>query len=160
MPRFFQPSSPLTLLKIWDLRTGATSETIKYDGPVTALQFDSRKVVAAAGENGVKVRISFLVITHNQLKSTYFFQIFNRTSSTQSSLITNGHTGPGERLRYMDRYLVSGGRDTAVKIWAIQKLINNRGDTTHNLLSALPYCKYIIVRKLYQWCKIEKYNNK
>ena len=30
-------------------------ETIKFDHAVTALQFDSRKVLAAAGENGVKV---------------------------------------------------------------------------------------------------------
>jgi division protein 1 len=34
---------------------GTTIETIKYEHPVTALQFDSRKIVAAAGENGVKV---------------------------------------------------------------------------------------------------------
>ncbi|KAF4605607.1 Mitochondrial fission protein [Pleurotus pulmonarius] len=42
-------------LKIWDLRTGGIFETLKYDHAVTALQFDSRKVVAATGENGVKI---------------------------------------------------------------------------------------------------------
>lgn len=31
-------------------------ETIKYEHGVTALQFDSRKVICASGENGVKVR--------------------------------------------------------------------------------------------------------
>lgn len=41
--------------QIWDLRTGAISDTIKYEYPVTALQFDSRKIVAATGENGVNV---------------------------------------------------------------------------------------------------------
>ncbi|GAA5969082.1 hypothetical protein JCM21900_000688, partial [Sporobolomyces salmonicolor] len=41
-------------IRIWDLRTGSISDTIRYDHPVTALQFDSRKIVAAAGENGVK----------------------------------------------------------------------------------------------------------
>jgi hypothetical protein len=41
--------------QIWDLRTGGIFETIKYDHGVTALQFDSRKVISAAGENGVKV---------------------------------------------------------------------------------------------------------
>jgi len=37
------------------LRTGSISDTIKYDFPITALQFDNRKIVSAAGENGVKV---------------------------------------------------------------------------------------------------------
>lgn len=41
--------------QIWDLRTGAISDTIRYEYPVTSLQFDSRKIVAATGENQVKV---------------------------------------------------------------------------------------------------------
>ncbi|KAH7916494.1 WD40-repeat-containing domain protein [Hygrophoropsis aurantiaca] len=86
-------------IRIWDVRSGGTFETLKYDHAITALQFDSRKVVAAAGENGVK--------------------IFNRTSMQHASLMTNGHTQPMERLRYMDRYLVTGGRDSAVKIWTL-----------------------------------------
>ena len=40
---------------MWDLRTGGVYETLTYDHAVTALQFDTRKVVAAAGENGIKV---------------------------------------------------------------------------------------------------------
>jgi mitochondrial division protein 1 len=40
--------------QIWDLRTGGIFETVKYDHGVTAFQFDSRKVISAAGENGVK----------------------------------------------------------------------------------------------------------
>lgn len=86
-------------IRIWDVRTGGTFETLKYDHAVTALQFDTRKVIAATGENGVK--------------------IYNRTSMQHSSLSTNGHTQPVERLRYMDRYLVSGGRDAVVKIWTL-----------------------------------------
>lgn len=43
-------------LQIWDMRTGGIFETLKYDHAVTALQFDTRKIVAATGENGVKVR--------------------------------------------------------------------------------------------------------
>jgi len=42
-------------LKIWDLRTGGVYETLTFDHAVTNLQFDTRKVVAATGENGVKV---------------------------------------------------------------------------------------------------------
>ena len=45
--------------QIWDLRTGSVSETISFDHGVSALQFDSRKIVAAAGENGVKVCLLF-----------------------------------------------------------------------------------------------------
>lgn len=89
----------LPSLQIWDLRSGGIFETIKYEHGLTALQFDSRKVVSAAGENGVK--------------------IYNRTSMQHSTLSTNGHVRPVERLRYMDRYLVSGGRDAMVKIWAL-----------------------------------------
>ena len=46
----------LVTLQIWDVRTGGIFETLKYDHAVTALQFDTRKIVAATGENGVKVR--------------------------------------------------------------------------------------------------------
>ncbi|GAA5908537.1 hypothetical protein JCM6882_001293 [Rhodosporidiobolus microsporus] len=87
-------------VRIWDLRTGAIADTIRYDHAVTALQFDSRKIVAAAGENGVKV--------------------YNRTTMQHSTLQINGHTSPVERLRFMDRYLATGGRDATVKIWALQ----------------------------------------
>ncbi|CCM01281.1 uncharacterized protein FIBRA_03330 [Fibroporia radiculosa] len=86
-------------IRIWDLRTGGIFETLKYDHAVTALQFDTRKIVAATGDNGVK--------------------IYNRTSMQHSTLMINGHTKPVERLRYMDRYLVSGGHDSTVKIWAL-----------------------------------------
>ncbi|KAJ4485503.1 WD40-repeat-containing domain protein [Lentinula aciculospora] len=86
-------------IRIWDVRTGGVFETLKYDHPVTALQFDTRKVVTATGENGVK--------------------IYNRTSMQHSTLLTNGHTSPVERLRYMDRYLVTGGRDSTVKVWSL-----------------------------------------
>jgi division protein 1 len=36
-----------------------------------------------------------------------------------STLLTNGHTSAVERLRYIDRYLVTGGRDSVVKVWAL-----------------------------------------
>ncbi|KAJ7102446.1 WD40-repeat-containing domain protein [Mycena belliarum] len=86
-------------IRIWDLRMGGIFETLQYDHAVTGLQFDSRKIIAATGENGIK--------------------IYNRTSMQHSTLLTNGHLKPVERLRYMDRYLVSGGRDSTVKIWSL-----------------------------------------
>ncbi|KAJ7651943.1 WD40-repeat-containing domain protein [Mycena polygramma] len=86
-------------IRIWDLRAGGIFETLKYDHAVTGLQFDTRKLVAATGENGIK--------------------IYNRTTMQHSTLQTNGHLKPVERLRYMDRYMVSGGRDSTVKIWSL-----------------------------------------
>ncbi|KAG8741769.1 Mitochondrial fission protein [Ceratobasidium sp. 414] len=71
-------------------------------GPVGSgvgdVQFDTRKIVAA-GDTGV--------------------EIFNRITRQYTSLTVNGHLGPAERLRYIDRYLVSGGQDATVKIWAL-----------------------------------------
>ncbi|KAG8766945.1 Mitochondrial fission protein [Ceratobasidium sp. 428] len=62
------------------------------------VQFDTRKIVAG-GDTGV--------------------EIFNRITQQYTSLSVNGHVGPVERLRYIDRYLVSGGQDATVKIWAL-----------------------------------------
>ncbi|KDE02561.1 hypothetical protein MVLG_06896 [Microbotryum lychnidis-dioicae p1A1 Lamole] len=84
-------------VRIWDIRTGSISDTIRYDYPITSLQFDSRKIVAAAGENSIRV--------------------FNRTTLQHTALTLNGHTRPTERLRFMDSYLMSGGRDHTVKVW-------------------------------------------
>lgn len=86
-------------IRVWDLRSGHVLETLHYDYPVTALQFDSRKIIAAAGACAVDV--------------------YNRTSEKHSSLIKHGHTAPVERLRYMDRYAVTGGRDSCIKVWSL-----------------------------------------
>lgn len=74
-------------------------ETLRFDRPVTSLQFDTRKIMACTGENGLSM--------------------FNRTTQQTSTLLTNGHTLPTTRLRYMDRYCVSGGKDNIVKVWAL-----------------------------------------
>jgi division protein 1 len=41
---------------------GDVSEVHRYEYPVTALQFDSRKVVACTGENGIEVSLSTLLL--------------------------------------------------------------------------------------------------
>lgn len=89
-----------TSVRVWDLRTGRTVDTLRYDGPVTALQFDTRRILVAGGTNAV--------------------QVYNRTTLQQSELMLNGHTSPVERLRFMDRYLATGGKDGFVKIWNLQ----------------------------------------
>lgn len=42
-------------LRVWDLRMGSVCETLRYDYPVTALQFDSRRILAATGARAVDV---------------------------------------------------------------------------------------------------------
>ncbi|EJT46557.1 peripheral protein of the cytosolic face of the outer membrane, Mdv1p [Trichosporon asahii var. asahii CBS 2479] len=86
-------------IRIWDMRMGQTAELHKYEYPVTCVQFDSRKVVACTGENGIEV--------------------YNRTTHEHSRLIVNGHTKPAERMRFIDKYLVSGGKDGTAKVWAM-----------------------------------------
>lgn len=58
--------APDYFIQIWDLRTGGVFETLKYDYPVTSLQFDSRKVVAAAGDNDIKVCSIYLLLSDIQ----------------------------------------------------------------------------------------------
>lgn len=86
-------------IKIWDLRTGAVTETIKYSHPISALQFDSRKIMCAAGDTSINV--------------------YNRTTLQRSTISLNGHTDTVERLRYFDRYMVTGSKDNTVKVWSI-----------------------------------------
>ncbi|KAA1072473.1 Mitochondrial fission protein [Puccinia graminis f. sp. tritici] len=86
-------------IKIWDLRTGAVTETIKYSHPITALQFDSRKIMCAAGDTNINV--------------------YNRTTLQRSTISLNGHTDTVERLRYFDRYMVTGSKDNTIKAWSI-----------------------------------------
>ncbi|EHK98591.1 putative Mitochondrial division protein 1 [Glarea lozoyensis 74030] len=42
-------------IRIWDLRTGAIHDAYAYDGPITSMMFDSRRIVSAAEEDVVKV---------------------------------------------------------------------------------------------------------
>jgi hypothetical protein len=46
-------------------------------------------------------------------------QVYNRTTRAHTRLTTNGHVRPAEKLRYVDKYLISGGRDGAAKVWAM-----------------------------------------
>ncbi|WFD36257.1 [histone H3]-dimethyl-L-lysine(36) demethylase [Malassezia cuniculi] len=64
-------------VRVWDLRTGNVLETIKYDYPVTSLQFDSRRIVAAVG--------------------TRALDVYSRTAQRHSPLAINGHASPAER---------------------------------------------------------------
>lgn len=86
-------------VRLWDLRTGNVAETIRYDHPVTSLQFDSRRIVVAPG--------------------TCALDVYSRTAQRHLPLAINGHTSPAERVCIADQYAVSGGRDNVVKVWSL-----------------------------------------
>ncbi|TKX19875.1 mitochondrial division protein [Elsinoe australis] len=93
-------------VRIWDLRTGSIFDAFAYDSPITSMQFDLRRICAAAGENVVKV--------------------YDKTDGHQWDC------GPGakldeegaadacvvENVRIKDGYMVEGRRDGMVGIWA------------------------------------------
>jgi division protein 1 len=56
-------------------------------------------VVACTAENGIEV--------------------YNRTTHAHQRLVVNGHMKPAEKMRFIDKYLVTGGRDGLAKVWAM-----------------------------------------
>lgn len=88
--------------KIWDVRTGGTFETLKYDHAVTALQFDTRKVIAATGENSVKVdflsvseycQMLILCIRRSTIARVCNIRLFLRTATRNLSSAYDIWTG-------------------------------------------------------------------
>ncbi|KAM5431779.1 Mitochondrial fission protein [Microsporum ferrugineum] len=90
-------------IRIWDLRTGTIHDAYAYDQPVTSMMFDTRRIVAAAGEDVVKV--------------------YDKTDGR------HWDCGPGvtseddrahsivERVRIKDGYLTEGRKDGTIGIW-------------------------------------------
>ena len=92
-------------MQIWDLRTGSIFDAFAYDNPITSMMFDTRRIVAAACEDVVKV--------------------YDKTDGN------HWDCGPGakdevddpppaivERVRIKDGYLVEGRKDGMVGIWS------------------------------------------
>ncbi|KAI0594381.1 WD40-repeat-containing domain protein [Biscogniauxia sp. FL1348] len=92
-------------IRIWDLRTGSIFDAYAYDNPVTSMMFDSRRIVAAAGEDVVKV--------------------YDKAESRQwdcgaGVMDTDGGRTPAivDHVRVRDGYLVEGRRDGVVGVWS------------------------------------------
>ncbi|KAF2659167.1 mitochondrial division protein 1 [Lophiostoma macrostomum CBS 122681] len=92
-------------IRIWDLRTGSIYDAYAYDNPVTSVMFDARRIVAAAGEDVVKV--------------------YDKTDGR------HWNCGPGvgvdedagvlstiERVRIKDGYMVEGRKNGMVGVWS------------------------------------------
>ncbi|PNS18349.1 Mitochondrial division protein 1 [Sphaceloma murrayae] len=91
-------------IRIWDLRTGSIFDAFAYDSPITSMQFDLRRICAAAGENVVKV--------------------YDKADGHQWDCGPGVNTQEGleasivENVRIKDGYMVEGRRDGKVGIWA------------------------------------------
>ncbi|KAI9686246.1 MAG: Mitochondrial fission protein [Bathelium mastoideum] len=91
-------------IRMWDLRTGGIYDAYAYDQPISSMMFDARRIVAAAGENVVKV--------------------YDKTDGR------HWDCGPGsnaredissvkvEHVRIKDGYMVEGRRDGMVGAWS------------------------------------------
>jgi hypothetical protein len=97
---------------------GSIVDTLKYEFPVTALQFDSRKVIACTGENGVEVRCllfslwrysSFLGVQPN-IGRTYATGC-QRTHETGREVAFHGQVSGDGRTRWHGQGMGSLGLD-------------------------------------------------
>jgi division protein 1 len=90
--------------QIWDLRTGAIHDAYAYDGPITSMMFDSRRIVSAAEEDVVKV--------YDKTDGRHW------DCGAGVTALEDGKTpAMVERVRIKDGYLTEGRRDGVVGIW-------------------------------------------
>ncbi|KAL4740948.1 mitochondrial division protein 1 [Aspergillus similis] len=91
-------------IRIWDLRMGSIYDAYGYDKPVTSMMFDTKRIVAAAGENVVKV--------YDKADGHHW---------DCGAGVGADETGPGpaivERVRLKDGFLIEGRRDGIVAAW-------------------------------------------
>jgi len=90
--------------QIWDLRTGTIFDAFGYENPVTSMQFDTRRITSAVGENVVKV--------YDKTDGRHWDCGAGLKSDTTVS------TSVVDRVRVKDGYLVEGRRDGMVGVWA------------------------------------------
>lgn len=96
------------LQQIWDLRTGTIHDAFAYDNPISSMMFDARRIVAATGEDVVKV--------YDKVEGRHWdcgvgALMPEEERKTRSSTVV-------ERVRIKDGYLVEGRRDGVVGIWS------------------------------------------
>ncbi len=87
-------------LQIWDLRTGSIHDAYAYDNPITSMQFDARRIVAASGENVAKV--------------------YDKTDGRHwdcGAGVERPEASVVERVRVKEGYLTEGRKDGVVGIW-------------------------------------------
>ncbi|KAJ5356097.1 hypothetical protein N7517_010706 [Penicillium concentricum] len=91
-------------IRIWDLRMGSIYDAYAYDKPITDMMFDSKRIVAAAGESVVKV---------------YDKADGNHWDCGPGVGLDDDGPFPAtvERVRLKDGYLVEGRKDGTMAAW-------------------------------------------
>lgn len=99
--------------QIWDLRTGSIHDAYAYTHPISDMSFDSRRIVAAAGESSVKI--------YDKSDGRHW----DCGGGDDRSDSQDGG-GDGEKknagaivdhVRVKDGYLIEGRRDGVVGVW-------------------------------------------
>jgi division protein 1 len=86
------------------LRTGTIFDAFGYGNPVTGMQFDTRRICSAVGENVVKI--------YDKTDGRHWDCGSGlKDDDTQSAAVI-------DRVRIKDGYLVEGRRDGKVGVWA------------------------------------------
>ncbi|KAL2830076.1 WD40-repeat-containing domain protein [Aspergillus cavernicola] len=91
-------------VRIWDLRMGSIYDAYGYDKPINSMMFDTKRIVAAAGENVVKV--------YDKADSHHWDcgAGVGADESAPSPAVV-------ERVRLKDGFLIEGRRDGVVAAW-------------------------------------------
>ena len=131
-------------LQIWDLRTGTIYDAFAYANPITSMMFDARRIIAAAGEDVVKVhdktdgrqwdcgagapaasepapspsRRSSAIV--NDMISAVTGMDIGDQMDGQTTPPPMGSVAPSvvERVRIKDGFMVEGRKDGIVGIWS------------------------------------------
>ncbi|KAF2459160.1 WD40-repeat-containing domain protein [Lineolata rhizophorae] len=93
-------------VRIWDLRTGSIFDAYAYDNPITSLMFDARRIVAAAGEDVVKV--------YDKADGRHW----NCGPGVAPDAVEAGSIANVERVRLKEGFLVEGRKDGVVGVWS------------------------------------------
>jgi division protein 1 len=87
------------------LRTGSIYDAFGYNSPITSMMFDGRRIIAAAGEDVVKV--------------------YDKADGRQwdcgaGTLAEEEETNPStvEKVRIKDGYMIEGRKDGVVGAWS------------------------------------------
>ncbi|KAF2483180.1 WD40-repeat-containing domain protein [Neohortaea acidophila] len=91
-------------IRIWDLRTGTIHDAFAYDNPISSMMFDARRIVAAAGEDVVKV--------YDKTEGVHW------DCGAGAGLPEGEKAGIVDRVRIKDGYMVEGRRDGIVGVWS------------------------------------------
>ncbi|KAF2230111.1 mitochondrial division protein 1 [Viridothelium virens] len=91
-------------IRIWDLRTGGIYDAYAYDNPISSMMFDARRIVAAAGENVIKV--------YDKTDGRHW------DCGPGSSVHETISSTKVEHVRIKDGYMIEGRRDGMVGAWS------------------------------------------